>query len=343
MAVGVSSATVSAGFARGLFELALRKGAPRDALLAQAGLSAPELEQMEARLPFDAYVALMRAAKALTGDPALALHYGEQVNIAEVSIAGLVGQASPTLLESWAQLNRFVPLVVETENAGGGERFPVVRDRHGLWLTDARLHPNAFPELTESALAQLACGPRRYGAPPFVRAVRVTHADPGYAGEYERIFQAPVTFGADRNGLLLDEAVVTRRFKVLPPYAAEVLAGHADSLLARLDGARSTRGQVEAILAPLLDRGEPRMEAVAAQLGVSRQTLFRRLKSEGATFEAVLDDLRLKLALRHLCEGGLSVNATAFRLGFSDPAAFSRAFKRWTGKSPSQARELAPE
>jgi AraC-like DNA-binding protein len=70
---------------------------------------------------------------------------------------------------------------------------------------------------------------------------------------------------------------------------------------------------------------------------MSRQTLFRRLKAEGTTFEAVLDELRRRSALHYLCAKQLSVNATAYLLGFSDPSAFSRAFKRWTSSSPSAA------
>ena len=64
----------------------------------------------------------------------------------------------------------------------------------------------------------------------------------------------------------------------------------------------------------------------------------RRLKAEGATYEQVLDGLRSRLAMRLLRDQGLTVKEAAFRLGFSDPAAFSRAFKRWTGSSPRKAR-----
>ena len=73
-------------------------------------------------------------------------------------------------------------------------------------------------------------------------------------------------------------------------------------------------------------------------MGLSRQTLYRRLKAEGVTFEALLDRLRRRLAQK-LVRQGLPVKDIAYRLGFSDPAAFSRAFKRWTGTSPRNARE----
>jgi AraC-like DNA-binding protein len=97
------------------------------------------------------------------------------------------------------------------------------------------------------------------------------------------------------------------------------------------------RGEVEARLEPLLPTGGANIDAVAGAMGVSRQTLYRRLKEEGSTFEQLLDDLRHRLALRYIREG-MSAKSAAYRLGFSDPAAFSRAFKRWTGRSPSETR-----
>ena len=89
---------------------------------------------------------------------------------------------------------------------------------------------------------------------------------------------------------------------------------------------------------PILHTGEGNMELIAATLGVSRQTLYRDLKAEDVTFEHVLDDLRHKLALEYLRGQKVSVNETAYLVGFSDPASFSRAFKRWTGKSPREYR-----
>lgn len=97
------------------------------------------------------------------------------------------------------------------------------------------------------------------------------------------------------------------------------------------------RAAVERHLEPLIGGSEVGIDSVARALGLSRQTLYRRLKAEGTTFEQVLDGLRHRLALDHL-RRGLGVKQTAWRLGFSDPAAFSRAFKRWTGRSPSDAR-----
>src|ERR1700710_1699574 len=128
---GAAERTVGAGFARGLLEFAVSKGANQAALLAQSGIDPAQCLDQDARIPFFRYVALMRAAKALSGDSALGLHYGEGVDIATVSVTGLIGQASETMGEAFVQLNRYVRLVVETDNEGDGDRFGMVFDGAG--------------------------------------------------------------------------------------------------------------------------------------------------------------------------------------------------------------------
>ena len=117
-----------------------------------------------------------------------------------------------------------------------------------------------------------------------------------------------------------------------------ILSAHADALLTRLENSKTMRGRIESVLMPLLHTGEANMETVTSRLGISRQTLFRRLKAEGVTFEKVVDKLRHTLAIHYLNGKRASVNETAYLVGFSEPAAFSRAFKRWTGLSPREAR-----
>jgi AraC-like DNA-binding protein len=97
------------------------------------------------------------------------------------------------------------------------------------------------------------------------------------------------------------------------------------------------RREVEGKIAEMMTEGAG-IDGIARALGLSRQTLYRRLKAEGVTYEALLDDLRRRLALRYVGRDGMSAKEAAWRLGFSDPAAFSRAFKRWTGLSPTDYR-----
>lgn len=332
-----SGLTVAAGLARGLTDFAVSRGASRDEMLKRAGIKPADLADQDNRIAFEKYVLLMRTAKTLTGDPALALHYGEANDMAEVSVVGLIANASETMFEAFQQLSRFGRLVIEFD--GGPDRFSVAQEDGGLWAVDNRQNANGFPELTESTFARMVCGPRRFGVTQIAKRICVTHPPPKYRDEYERIFQAPVTFDAKWNAIMIDERWMFHRLNLHPRYVFGVLSERADALLKDLENSKTTRGRVEALLMPVLHKGDANMETVAGKMGMSRQTVFRRLKEEDTTFEKVLDALRHRLALDYLGGRKVSVNETAYLVGFSDPAAFSRAFKRWTGSSPKSFRK----
>ncbi|KAF0184624.1 MAG: AraC family transcriptional regulator [Alphaproteobacteria bacterium] len=330
--------TVSAGVTSGLAAFAASKGADQPALFAHAGIEPVMLENPDNRIPFARYIALLRAAQAMCADPALALHYGESVDMSEVSIVGLIMNASETMADAFLQMQRYGRLALEVEGVGANPRFELAqRDGH-LWMVDTRANPDEFPELTEGAFARLVCGPRRFLSQPHVLEVHVTHAAPAYRAEYDRIFQCPVTFDSAWNAMRVDPRTATWRVALQPRYVFGVLTGRADALTRDLEASKTTRGRVEGVLLPLLHTGDVGADAVAHALGFSRQTLFRRLKTENTTFEDVLDRLRHRMAVHYLGGRKASVNDTAYLVGFSDPAAFSRAFKRWTGKTPSEAR-----
>ena len=328
--------TVAAGLARGLMDFAAAAGAPREALAARSGIDPAALEDHDLRVPLERYAALMRAAKELTGDPALPLHFGEAVDMARLSVVGLLLHASETFGEVLTQLNRYGRLIVEVET-GAQERFQLARRDGRLWIVDHRPNPNAFPELTEATFARFAGRSRQFGIADFAMTVHVTHPAPEHWRDYERVFGRPAVFGADWNAMQIEEAWLSHRIALQPRYVFGILSGHADALLGKLESARTTRGRVEAMLMPILHTGDCSIEAVAGKLGLSRQTLYRRLRAEGVTFEQVLDGLRRELAEQYLAGAKVSVDETAYLTGFSDRAAFSRAFKRWTGRSPRAA------
>ena len=335
--------TVAAGAVSALLEFAISRGASRETLTARCHIDSSDLRNRDHRVPFSKYVALMRTGQELCRDPALALHFGESVPVSEISLGCQVGAYSGTMAEGLALINRYVPLTVEVELVGGGDRFRFERGDGQVWIIDTRANPNDFPELTESAFARMICTGRAFlGDRAMLEAVHVTHAEPSYRAEYDRIFRAPVVFRSDRNALLTDDAWMA----LSPPFPSrpvlDVLKAHSEALLEKLESSKSTKGRVEDLVTPLLPSGEATMDAIANRLGLSRQSLFRKLRAEGVTFEKVLDDLRHTLALRYLNGEGLSVKEAAFRLGFSEPASFSRAFKRWTGTSPAMVRRKDP-
>lgn len=328
--------TASAGLISGLLDYAASRGADRSALASQAGIDARLLEDPDNRVPFAHYAALIKEATALLKDSAFALRYGEAVDMSEVSIVGLIMNASETMAEAFGQLQRFGQLALEVE--GAGERFgTAIRDGH-LWIVDRRLNPNSFPQLSEITLARLACGPRRFLPQSHIVEVHFTHPAPAYRDEYARVFECEVVFDSDWNAMRMHPEAAGWRVALQPRYVFGVLTERADMLLRSLEDSRSMRAQVERIVLPALHKGDANADSVAAAMGFSRQTLFRRLKEEGLTYEEVVDDLRHRMTMHYLEGKRASINEVAYLVGFSDRASFSRAFKRWTGKNPGEVR-----
>ena len=345
-----SPATVTAGFTRALLDLAAAKGADPTILAERSGIDPEDLQDQDNRIPLSKYLALMSASQDLCDDPALALRFGEEVALPQMSIVGLICAAAETVGEARLQLNRYGRLMFDEDGGRISEHLDLVRDKDGIWLEATSRAFVDHPCLVEAAFARCVCGARALlKASPslanrtFAHALRFTHAQPGYLDEYERVFEAPLVFGSDRNAILIDEDFLAVKLGPSNRYVFGILSAHAEALLEGLEGSKSTRGRVETLLMPVLHTGDANMDGVAGKLGLSRQTLLRKLRAEGTTFAMVLDDLRHRLALHYLSGRKVSVNETAYLVGFSEPAAFSRAFKRWTGSSPRSARAGAIE
>lgn len=331
--------TVSAGLVAGLADYAVARGADRAALMARAELTGESLSDPDRRLPLMHYPDMLRTVEAMLNDPALALHFGRDVAMAEMSIVGLIMEASATMMDAFTQLQRFGRLALDAgDGAAGSAGLALVQEQGRLYLVEQRA--DGLPELTDVVFAQLTCGPRRFLGQSHVLGVEFTRPAPPHAAAYAAVFQCPVRFGARWNALELHPDVGGWRVAQNPRYVFGVLTEKADALLEQQAATESLRGRVEALLLPVLHQGPIGGDDVAAQLAISRTTLFRRLKAEGTSFAAVLDDVRRRLALQYLGSGKVSVNETAYLLGFSDAAAFSRAFRRWNGSSPGAYRRV---
>lgn len=331
----MAEASIAAGFAAALLDFAATKGADAQALRARSALGSDSLAQADARIPLASHIALLKAGAEACREPAFALQFGEAVRLEEVSIVGLIAVAAATMGEGRLQLNRFARLMIDA-----GDSVPdflqLVRDDRGIWLELASPVFSLNPMLTESAFARFICGLKRGGLRPLPHAIHFTHDEPDYRAEYDRIFALPLRFGSDRNAVLIDEEFLA--IELPPPnrYVFGVLSERADALLQSLEASHTLRAQVESVLIPVLHTGDVGMELVADKLHLSRATLYRRLKAEGIRYEQLLDELRHTMALHFLDAKRVSVHEAAYLVGFSDPSAFSRAFKRWTGLSPSE-------
>ncbi|HKR66915.1 MAG TPA: AraC family transcriptional regulator ligand-binding domain-containing protein [Thermoanaerobaculia bacterium] len=318
--------TAGAGAARALMDYALSRGAPLSVLLERSGIEVVELRDDENRIPLAKYISLMTAAREACNDPAFALHFGESNEGAEKTFACLMGAFSPTMR-----------LALDAGPGADTGRYRLTPHGEDVAVVDTWYYD--FPDGAESSYARAVTMSRRvFPGRNLVKAIHFTHAERPYRAEYDRVFGVPLIFGADCNAAILDATWLQQIAQAPSRSMLEVVKTQVDTLIDKTASARSTRERVEALLTNLLHDEDAGIETVARQLGMSRHTLFRKLRAEGVTFRQVQDELRRKLALHYLSDRNLPVTETAYRLGFSDPAAFSRAFKRWTGHSPNRAR-----
>jgi AraC-like DNA-binding protein len=169
---------------------------------------------------------------------------------------------------------------------------------------------------------------------------RFSHRAPRCTRAIDAFFKAPVRFDAPRTELVLDADLLATPLLKADPDLAAFFALRADDLLERHAAEGLLARRLRALLEGELGRSLPTLETAATRLAVSPRTLRRRLQEEGTTFQDLLDETRCELAKRHLGDERLALGEVAFRLGFSEPSAFHRAFKRWTGQTPLAYRRL---
>ena len=337
--------TVAAIWPKALVAFAASRGADRGALMRMAGIAPLDLTDSSARVPLARYVALLEASIELCNDTALPLKFGEHVPIDELSDVALVVANAASAEEGQAKMNRYIPLMMDDGEESSAPRMDFVHRSGKIWIRLASPIYARHPIVTEAAMARAVSSVRRMSrlydvastTELFPEEIHFTWTEPAHRAEYDRLFGVPLVFGSDTNAFVVNAAFLSARMPQRFSAAVPALMAHADELLARLDRSTSLRARVDDELLRSFESGDVRMAKVAQQLGMSRATLLRRLRADGTTFAEVLENLRHERALRLLNEEKRSVSQTAHLLGFSDPAAFSRAFKRWTGVSPRDA------
>jgi AraC-like DNA-binding protein len=155
---------------------------------------------------------------------------------------------------------------------------------------------------------------------------------------YARFFGGPVSFRAPRSKLVYAQAALLRPIAGCDLRLAVLLRQQAEARLERCERPATLREQVSQWLRAQLCAGQPDPEALARAFHMSGRTLRRRLSAVGCSYRELLDEVRHEEALRLMQSAEIAVSEAAHRLGFEDASAFARAFRRWTGVTPSQLK-----
>lgn len=339
--MSTTEATVYASLPATIIMFAQGLGVPRGALLTAANLSEIALQDPDELVPYDALLGIWQLLVKTFPERALGLEYAEVVPL---SIFGALGYAlahSPTAgdaLQCYLRFSRLLDPFFELELHPVGTRIRVCLDH------EPRVR--AMPEVMEMLVAathrhaqEIVFGPGH--AAPGSMQVCFTHRAQHDAQTYAAFFgSAPVRFGAAYNGVEFDAALLEVAIPRADPALGRHLVSHLEQLLSTVASVpdQTFAEQVCAQLEGGLAEGITQQEQVARRLKVSVRTLQRRLHAEDTSFQQVLEQLRQTQAAKLLQQPGLTVQEVAYLLGYSEPRAFHRSFRRWTGVSPGMWR-----
>ncbi|WP_435971223.1 AraC family transcriptional regulator [Streptomyces sp. Qhu_M48] len=347
---------MSAHHVRAVLLGAERGGVAPGPLLARAGLPATLLEdpRTAARVPAERFGQLVRMLWAILDDELIGFggapsKVGTFAMMAHVAVHG-----SRDLREALRRAQTFYSLfpagprfrLVEPEVVGPGAVVPEVAGPASGGAADgvdeARMEfdvsgyddPLHFGAESTVLVAHRFAGwlvRRRIG----LRRVEFVHPEPRHAPEYALLFGAPCVFGAARTAAVFDRADLDE--PVLRDAAAlrVFLRRAPGDVLVRADYGSTATGRVRHLIGRALPAGPvPTPDELAHRLSVSPQTLRRQLAAEGTTYQRLRDQVRRDHAVAELAGGRTSIEGLSRRLGFSEPSAFHRAFRRWTGETP---------
>lgn len=313
-------------------------GVDPETLFRRARLDPDKLYNPDARYRDAKLYDLWQLSLEATGDANFGLKVASFWHPSAAHALGYAWLASATLQDALERTVRYFRLMSDKEQLAleqSDEEFRLVFENP---VAD---YPTA-PEDVDASFAVLVSLCRMCLGESFA-PLRVTmrRPEPPDPVPFSEHFRAPIQYSGNEDSMCFDKADAQAP---LPTANAEVARTNekiVQDYLARFDRS-SVAMQVRARLTEQLTSGHATQDSVADALHMSLRSLQRRLKNEGTSYKDLLDETRRELASQYMAESHRSINEITYLLGFSEPSNFSRAFRRWTGKSPSSYRAESP-
>jgi AraC-like DNA-binding protein len=303
-------------------------------LFAQAGLELSALRDPNVRIPSEALQKLLLLAQDSCNDPVFGLSLARYVHPTTFYSLGIAMYSSATLGEYLERFVKYYRLVTTNDDLSatveGGEYCIQAAPQPDMTLIPIRV--DGFAAVAVHSI-RMALG----GDFAPLRVVLARPTPVGLEGKYTDFFACPVQFDAPFSAIYIAEQALEQALPSANPELTQLYEKQTINYLAKIDRA-DFPGRVYKELTRLLPTGVSGKETVASALNMSTRTLYNKLESSGTTFREVLDDTRRGLAEEYIKQN-LPIFEIAYLIGFSDTANFSRAFKKWTGKSPMEFRE----
>lgn len=332
---GHSAPTSTRGVAgvRAMVEVGAEHGVPARTCLSGSGIGPTGLGAGSRIRAGQELVVAENLVRATGDPPGLGLAVGGRFRLRDYGVWGFALLTSPTLRDAAVVGMRYLALTCATTGIGLREQD----DEAHLVVDDAGVPAPVRRFLVERELAIVRVLVEGLLGEPFQPSrLDLRFPRPESPVPYDVLLGVPSQFGAEHNALVAEVGVLDRPLPQADADTTRVCERECREVLARRGEDDWTR-RVRAILG----RGAhtiPDMDRAAAELNVSTRTLRRYLAVEGTTYQRLADDVRRALALDLLTTTALPVEQLAVRLGYADAAAFTRAFRRWTGTTPGAHR-----
>jgi AraC-like DNA-binding protein len=322
---------VSVLIVRGIVSELQAHGIEPDRALERLGLLPDALFDIRARISFGELDRILLKAIELTGDPGLGLSMGINAPENMLQLLGHLVVSCRTLREAFVLFQRYSPLIADGLSYQLSETQALGRfDYHC---------PVALGATSRFAAEYVLLMVRRI-AGHFVsdsaqqaELVTFEHARPDYHQRYARAFGCDVSFGQPANSIAFPRRLLDVPQLHADPTMHAALRELAERLLAEMHNPIKVSDRVRGLLRFESELSIVDVPKLARGMGLTPRSLRRRLASEGQSLTALLDEARCRLACEELRREG-SIKEIAERVGFSEPSAFHRAFKRWTGQTP---------
>jgi AraC-like DNA-binding protein len=320
------------GVARAVFTALIELGADPHELAAEAGLD-PGLFECGGRVPYAALGRLIAHAAHRTDCPHLGLLVGRRATLASLGRLGLLMRHSDTVGDALRALEAHSG----TQNWGAVVGLAIDGDiavlsycPYGPDATGAPLHSDRALATTTGILRTLA------GTGSALSEVLLPRSMPRDPLPYRDFFRAPVRFNQEVAALVFPARLLAQRISGADP----AIRRRADDRIRRLEAehAANLTDELRQYLRAQVTRQRCKAELVARLRQVSRRTLSRRLRAEGTTFRQLANEAQCRVAQQLLTDTSMTMTQVAAILDFSEPAAFSHAFRRWSGMTPSAWR-----
>jgi AraC-like DNA-binding protein len=309
-------------------------GIPAEPLLKASNLTVQQMDDPRIRLRVRDQIRFLNLVADALGDEFLGFHLAQIPDLREIGLLYYVLASSDILIDALQRGAHCTAIINEgiAQKVIDGKDVRIVLNYVGVSRHIDR-HQVEFWMATAVRICRQLTGLRLVPT-----HVRFAHMRERRLPEFAEFFGHDVEFGA-----AIDEVAFAKKVRSLPvvsadPYLNKLLVKYCEEALACGRSQGSFRASVENTIVPLLPHGKIRAGDIARRLGVSQRTFARRLASEGLTFTSLLESLRFDLANRYLAEESLPISELAWLLGYQEVGAFSHAFKRWTGKTPREAR-----